>query len=268
MAEDELLATELSGLSIPPQLAGSNINKDVASLVATGGDPYDVLVARWRAALSLPATAARPATPGARAEEVLTLVGEAQARQIVSARQVADSGEVARLRGALTACCAALRIERPTSGELPQETVARLRRAAEQLSSNTPKSDSSGPGGGPIACASSIETAEANGGGMLAASAGELTEEDMETLAQVAEALRAYYETRLAMLLKRLDVLISTFAWSGLAESRRRQRSAFPARTQAQAIPLTARAAASHPPAASHPHPLDHTAGEEMLSAV
>ena len=210
---------DLGTLTLPPPLNTIDAG-ELPGRVADGGERFASLVNGWARALGEPAPSL-PNTPQERAELVGSLVAEGQARRILagsraqSSQQQAvpnDGGAAARLRGALVACCAALRVDRPASGESPQQTIARLRKAAEEQQTLTAASTTTLM---PTVPAATVSTVSALLGPV------ELDEADMTILTQVAEALRADYATRRAMLLKRLDVMIATFTLSDRAAPRR-----------------------------------------------
>ena len=137
-------AKYLAELTLPPTLTAwvSKLGKGIESLpqiAIEGGAPFASLANDWAHALDMSAASLPQSTVAERVETVYTLVGEAQARRIIAGRRAAvqqpepSHGGAARLRGALAACCAALRVDRIASGEEPLVTLARLRAAAESL---------------------------------------------------------------------------------------------------------------------------------------
>ena len=237
-------AKYLAELTLPPTLTAwvSKLGKGIESLphiAMEGGAPFASLANDWAHALDMSAASLPQSTVAERVETVYTLVGEAQARRIIAGRRAAvqqpepSHGGAARLRGALAACCAALRVDRIASGEEPLVTLARLRAAAESLGAAESNATAN-------VCPAEVATAQpTNTSEVLvsAASAAALSAEERAVLAQVADGLQRDYATRREMLLKRLDVLIQTFGWSERAKARADEMAAAVARARAALPP-------------------------------
>ena len=242
------MASDLDETVIPPPLdASCSTAAELRSITEAGGSQFAKLLSTWRHALFGVSSEEPPsASLALRVEAVLGLIAEAQARRILAGRRstrttptagaaatavaaddahtpAAPAGALARQRGALAACCAALRIARPAQGETPCETVARLREAAAAAGFASHQGSAAEAG----AAAASADTASADARAaaapppsqpppppLLSTSSSSLTDAERATLERIAAALTADYETRRAMLLKRLDVLVTTFGWS------------------------------------------------------
>ena len=237
---------ELADATLPPLLCTATTEVDLAGLAATGGPAYETLLARWRSALNVPAS---PAAAGlSRVATLLDLIAEAQARVILDGRRAvaaaqarvppaapADAGALARQRGALAASCAALRVARAPADEAPEQTLARLRVAAESmrlpapnpLPSPSPERSADTDRPDAAAHATATGAAAATTAGSAATAAGlappTLEAEEQSTLSRMTEAFGAEYATRRAMLLTRLEVLISTFSQSPRLDAARRE---------------------------------------------
>jgi hypothetical protein len=223
-------AADLADLSVPPPLDAS-LPFDLPALAEVGGASFLAFLSAWEeAALGGTQELERPPldTVAQRVEAVLTLLAEGQARRILAGSQStssppADAGAIARQRGALTACCATLRIARPANGETPVQTLARLRTAAAEkptpsavTAPPTPSAVAAPPTPSAVAAPPSAISAlncsaSSSVSGAPLVAADSLTVDELVMLDKVAEALNREYETRRAMLLKRLDVLISGF---------------------------------------------------------
>ena len=220
------IASELDETVIPPPLdASCSSALELHSITEAGGKAYFELLSTWKTCLfgskTPPDDDLSTATPAQlassralRVEAVLNLVAEAQARRVLDGRRASSAADanpaaarataaLGRQQGALSSCCAALGIARPARGEAALETVARLREAAAAAASPAGSSSQSAPS---AAAARPLLTASS------------LMEAELATLEKVAAVLTSEYETRRAMLLKRLDVLISTFRCSSRLE--------------------------------------------------
>ena len=226
-------SADLFGAVIAPPLSVSNV--DLPALAEEGGAAFAALLQSWTHACGCgvnPVNAADLDTVALRAEALLDVIGEAQARRILAGRgssahraaalpspSPADAGALARQRGALAACCAALRVARPATGETPRQTLARLRAAAEEMAAPKPK-----PQAAPTAIAASSSAAATScPSSARLLTAASLDSSELATLSSVAQALNRDYATRRAMLLKRLDVLTTTFVQAPRAADRREE---------------------------------------------
>ena len=195
------------GLWVAPPLTITGI--DLPALAEAGGPPFDQVINGWRTLLGLPIDSSNSnrATVALRVEAVMDILGEAQAQRILAGRvevtPPVDPGAVARQRGALLACCAALRIDRPSPGEAPRETLARLRAAAEQVQ----------PAAVDMRSIDAVAEPSASTASRLLIG-GSLGDADMDSLGAIAAALAEDYSRRRLMLLKRLEVMTATFATS------------------------------------------------------
>ncbi len=227
-------ADDLAELSLPPPLKKGCEPADLPAIASQGGSAYTALVANWSSALGLPplspSAADSTSSPERRAHVLTDLVAEAQAQHILASRDTrtapasADPAALARQRGALTACCAVLRVAPPSSDEAPAQTLERLKVAAEKLTGGpgaTPTTAPVAPVQAPALAAPppAAEPPAPPSGTLLGVS--DLSAEELATLEQVAGALRADHATRRAMLIKRLEVLCSTFMWSERASSQK-----------------------------------------------
>ena len=223
---------DLASVVLAPPLTGAS---NLAALAEAGGAPYDALLRSWRSALSIDWPPPLQNTVALRVEALLALIAEAQARRILAGRlaptggqpQATDAGALARQRGALAACCAALRVARPAAGEEPRQTVMRLRAAAKPAASASVPSPTAPPDPPPEPPPPPLpaSSVSADGSSPLLSRAS-LSEEELATLTRIADALALDYATRRAMLLKRLDVLTATFGSSGRAAERKEEMMA------------------------------------------
>ena len=118
-AGDASPASDLADAAIPPPLTIA-AGVSLPALAEAGGEPFNALLLRWRSLLGVATPSpAQPDTVARRVEAALALIAEGQARRILLGRQEqpiaateADAGVIARQRGALAACCAALRVPR------------------------------------------------------------------------------------------------------------------------------------------------------------
>eukprot|EP00900_Chrysochromulina_parva_P020605 jgi/Chrpa1/3178/Chrysochromulina_OHIO_Genome00015548-RA len=231
-------AKYLAELTLPPTLKLGK-GSSLPNIAMEGGAPFATLANDWAHALDMSAASLPQSTVAERVETVYTLVGEAQARRIIAGRRAAVQqpepldGGAARLRGALAACCAALRVDRIASGEEPLVTLARLRAAAESIGA-AESNATANVCPAEVAAAQPTSTLEAL---VSAASAAALSAEERAVLAQVADGLQRDYATRREMLLKRLDVLIQTFGWSERAKARTDEMAAAVAKARAALPP-------------------------------
>ena len=208
-----MASADLTGLVLPPPLDGESA-EGLEALVEAGGAGFDALLHRWRTLLRVQHSPLHVEPSAARrSEAVLSLVAEAQARRILAGRggerpmaPPPDPGALARQRGALAACCAALRIPRPAAGESAARTVARLRAAAEASPSAAVP-----PPASALPAVAATETAAASTSAAPLLSSASLSAEEHATLARVADALAVEYSMRHAMLLKRLEVRAASF---------------------------------------------------------
>lgn len=215
--------TELSELCLPPQLAACD---DLPLLAESGGASFEAVLQSWASALGRDPIPRALDTVAERVEAVLDLVGEAQAQRILAGRAMpasaADTGAVARQRGALAACCAALRVPRHDS-EAATQTVARLRAAAEAnaaaASAGSASSAAAAPPTAPTVPPAASAIAPEAGTSTPSATAPLLAgpplgPDELATASRVADALAADYATRRSILLSRLDVLLAAFEQS------------------------------------------------------
>ena len=229
-----MASADLTGLVLPPPLDGESA-EGLEALVEAGGAGFDALLHRWRTLLRVQHSPVEPSA-ARRSEAVLSLVAEAQARRILAGRggerpmtPPPDPGALARQRGALAACCAALRIPRLAAGESAARTVARLRAASEASPSAAVP-----PPASALPAVAATETAASSTSAAPLLSSASLSAEEHATLARVADALAVEYSMRHAMLLKRLEV-----------------RAASPLAAAPPRLPV-----------AEHPAPLPHLAGD------
>ena len=233
---EELIGSLPSLLSAPPA-------DELHGVIVAGGRTFEILAAGWRRALGADALEQRDepetSTPRGRLSLLMLLASQAQAVQILVGRgerphasaapqpDPAD-GITARQRGALKACCATLRLHPPDSAESPAKTLVRLRIAAEKLqpprvsepNPNILTSTLPTPGIPPTATTAGEVSKQSPGGALLQAPP---TVQQRQLLERVCEGLREDYATRRALLIKRLDVLIASFAWCERAKPRREE---------------------------------------------
>ena len=80
-------ASDVADVAIPPPLADSPAPlPDLPTLVEAGGAAYAALLDRWRMQLGVEGAPAISLTLPLRAEAILTLLAEAQARRILAGR--------------------------------------------------------------------------------------------------------------------------------------------------------------------------------------
>ena len=144
--EEEVVLEESEELRASlPSLLGAPQADELHAIIVDGGAPFTKLAAQWRNALGPDVLhlSDEPSLDTARGRSSLLMLlsSQAQAVSILRGRagqptaqqqptvppQAVSDGALLRQRGALKACCAALRVAPPADAESPIATLQRLR---------------------------------------------------------------------------------------------------------------------------------------------